>query len=77
MVLPSSFSTRQRFGRAYLDYVLIRKGCLNLSTADLLNIHYDVIVKQDYQLAPYLRGRATITTSQTWWEAKQEWENTT
>ena len=45
-------------GRAYLDYADKGKAVLNLSTADLLDIKIPEIpiVKQDYQIAAYLRG---------------------
>ena len=47
-------------GRTYLDYADKGKAVLNLSTADLLDIKIPEIpiVKQDYQIAAYLRGRA-------------------
>ena len=62
-------------GRAYLDYADKGKAVLNLSTADLLDIKIPEIpiVKQDYQIAAYLRGRADFHRKMV--RAKQEWEN--
>ena len=56
--------------------MLIRgKAVLNLSTADLLDIKIPEIpiVKQDYQIAAYLRGRADFHRKMV--RAEQEWEN--
>ena len=54
------FFLETEIGRAYLDYADKGKAVLNLSTADLLDIKIPEIpiVKQDYQIAAYLRGRA-------------------
>lgn len=54
------FFLKTDIGRAYLDYADKGKAVLNLSTADLLDIKIPEIpiVKQDYQIAAYLRGRA-------------------
>ena len=62
-------------GRAYLDYADKGKAVLNLSTADLLDIKIPEIpiVKQDYQIAAYLRGRADYHRKMV--RAEQEWEN--
>ena len=51
------------------------KAVLNLSTADLLDIKIPEIpiVKQDYQIAAYLRGRADFHRKMV--RAEQEWEN--
>lgn len=62
-------------GRAYLDYADKGKAVLNLSTADLLDIKVPEIplVKQDYQIAAYLRGRADYQRKMI--RAEQEWVN--
>ena len=62
-------------GRTYLDYADKGKAVLNLSTADLLDIKIPEIpiVKQDYQIAAYLRGRADFHRKMV--RAEQEWEN--
>ena len=75
MVSTSSFFLETEIGRAYLDYADKGKAVLNLSTADLLDIKIPEIpiVKQDYQIAAYLRGRADYHRKMV--RAEQEWEN--
>ena len=69
------FFLETEIGRAYLDYADKGKAVLNLSTADLLDIKIPEIpiVKQDYQIAAYLRGRADYHRKMV--RAEQEWEN--
>lgn len=69
------FFLETEIGRAYLDYADKGKAVLNLSTADLLDIKIPEIpiVKQDYQIAAYLRGRADFHRKMV--RAEQEWEN--
>ena len=74
-VLYIKFFLETEIGRAYLDYADKGKAVLNLSTADLLDIKIPEIpiVKQDYQIAAYLRGRADYHRKMV--RAEQEWEN--
>ena len=69
------FFLETEIGRTYLDYADKGKAVLNLSTADLLDIKIPEIpiVKQDYQIAAYLRGRADFHRKMV--RAEQEWEN--
>ena len=69
------FFLETEIGRAYLDYADKGKAVLNLSTADLLDIKIPEIpiVKQDYQIAAYLRGRADFHRKMV--RAQQEWKN--
>ncbi|MGT2906264.1 restriction endonuclease subunit S [Streptococcus dentiloxodontae] len=69
------FFLETEIGKAYLDYADKGKAVLNLSTKDLLDIQVPVIplVKQDYQIAAYLRGRADYQRKLI--RAEQEWKN--
>ena len=69
------FFLETAIGRLYLDYADKGKAVLNLSTADLLDIKIPEIplVKQDYQIAAYLRGRADYQRKMI--RAEQEWIN--
>ncbi|MBM7641831.1 restriction endonuclease subunit S [Streptococcus loxodontisalivarius] len=63
-------------GQALLDQADKGKAVLNLSTKEILDIEIPVVplVKQDYQIANYLRGKADYDRKLA--RAKQEWEMT-